>query len=109
MKLRSSEHMVSLCDANAQTANSSERGCMKFNKNKSVYTYSRSGRWVRHPRPHRLDTVPEHYPPYCIQCHRNMSLVVHMWFLLVYPQRHCQAWPENRSLNGTERLKLHGY
>ena len=27
MKLRSSEHMVFLCDANAQTANSSERGC----------------------------------------------------------------------------------
>ena len=27
MKLRSSEHMVFLCDANAQTANSSEGGC----------------------------------------------------------------------------------
>ena len=26
-KLRSSEHMVLLCNANAQTANSSERGC----------------------------------------------------------------------------------
>ena len=27
-KLRSSEHMVFLCNANAETANSSERGCI---------------------------------------------------------------------------------
>ena len=70
-KLRSSEHMVFLCDANAQTANSSERGCMLCGLMYNTLHYKCCQRcpWGRY-RPH-----PRHiiiYPRLIMEIHEKI-------------------------------------